>query len=444
MRRLLLIAVLVFQAGQPLQAQHLRDKLSDLFIFGSGDSPLNLGGTSDPNNPDSIRVHGNHFIPAAVASNGTVISFLTNSIGSNVANVPVAATSGGSTFSFQGGVPVRTSTSAGPIFGERAQTLGRGRVLVGLGRAGLHFKTLRGVDLDHLRFTFTHANSDFPGCDAVANGDCSLLGVPTLENETIDLNLRLDVRLTVTGFLLTYGITDRIDVGAVLPVVSVSLDGTSNAQINPFGPPPAVHFFGGTPDNPILTASRSIDGSTTGLGDVDARIKVNLRRSEPLSLAVLGDVRFPTGSESNLLGSGAFAVRGLAILSARFGDFSPHANLGYLYRGGEFENDAVLATLGFDHLLAPWATLAIDVLSQLQVGDSPLQVPGPVQIQAPYQRTITPTVIPDSRDDIVDGSLGVKLTAARGLTVVANGEWSLNRGGLRPDVIWAAGLEYNF
>jgi hypothetical protein len=444
MRRLLLTAALVLQAGQPLQAQHLRDKLSDLFIFGSGDSPLNLGGTSDPNNPDSIRIHGNHFVPAAVASNGTVISFLTNSIGSNVANVPVAATSGGSTFSFQGGVPVRTSTSAGPIFGERAQTLGRGRVLVGLGRAGVHFKTLRGVDLDHVRFTFTHANSDFPGCDAVANGDCSLLGVPTLENETIDLNLSLDVRLTVTAFLLTYGITDRIDVGAVLPVVSVSLDGTSNAQISPFGPPPAVHFFGGTPDNPILTASRTIDGSTTGLGDVDARVKLNLRRSEPLSLAVLGDVRFPTGSRNNLLGSGAFAVRGLAILSARFGDFSPHANVGYLYRGGEFENDAVLATLGFDHVLAPWATLAVDVLSQLQVGESPLQVPGPVHIEAPYHRTITPTVIPDSRDDIVDGSLGVKLTAAPGLTVVANGEWSLNRGGLRPDVIWAAGLEYNF
>jgi len=444
MRRLMLTLALLVLAGQPLQAQHLRDKLSDLFIFGNGDSPLNLGGTSDPSNPEAIRAHGNHFIPAAVASNGTVISFLTNSIGSNVANVPVAATSGGSTFSFQGGVPVRTSTSAGPIFGERAQTLGRGRVLVGVGRAGVHFKTLRGVDLDHLQFTFTHANSDFPGCDSIAGGDCSLLGVPTLENETISLNLKLDVQLTVTAFLLTYGVSDRIDVGAVLPVVAVKLDGVSNAQINPFGPPPAVHFFGGTPDNPVLTAERAIDGSTTGLGDIDGRVKVNLRRSDPLSVSILGDVRFPTGSESNLLGSGAFAVRGLAILSARFGDFSPHANVGYLYRGGEFENDAVLATLGFDHLLAPWATLAVDVLSQLQVGDSPLQVPGPVQIQSPYLRTITPTVIPDSRDDIVDGSLGVKLTAAPGLTVVANGEWSLNRGGLRPDVIWAAGLEYNF
>src|SRR5687767_15059160 len=202
----LLVLLLLTLAAEPLHAQDLRDLLSDLFIFGAGEDQLTLGGTSDPDNPDSIRIHGNHFVPAAVASNGTVISFLTNSIGSNVANVPVSATSGGSTFSFQGGVPTRTSSSAGPIFGERAPTLGKGRMLAGLSRTGLHFKTLRGVDLNHVRFTFTHANSDFPGCDSVAGGDCSLFGIPTLENETIDLNLALDVRLSVTGFLLTYGV----------------------------------------------------------------------------------------------------------------------------------------------------------------------------------------------------------------------------------------------
>lgn len=444
MRRLVLVLALTALTAPPLAAQHLRDQLSGLFIFGPGDDPLFLGGTGDPNNPESIRIHGSHFVPAAVASNGTVISFLTNSIGSNVANVPVSAASGGSTFSFEGGTPVRTSTSAGPVFGERAQTLGRGRVLVGLSRTGVSFKTLRGVDLNDIRFTFTHANSDFPGCDSIAGGDCSLLGVPTVENETIDLNLNLGVDLTVTSFILTYGLTDRVDVGVVLPIVTTSLDGTSTAQINPFGPPPAVHFFGGTPDNPVLTASRFVRGSATGLGDVDARVKLSLRRGEPVAVGVLADVRFPTGSESDLLGSGSFAARGLAIVSARLGAFSPHVNAGYLYRGGPFETDAVLGTAGFDHLLAPWATLAVDLISQLQVGDSPLQVPAPVVIQAPYTRTIVPSVIPDTRDDIVDGSVGLKLTAAPGLTVIGNGEWPLNRGGLRPDVIWTVGLEYNF
>jgi hypothetical protein len=444
MHRAAMALALLLLSAPRLAAQNLRHELDDLFIFGDGEDPLFLGGTGDPNNPESVRIHGNHFVPAAVASNGTVISFLTNSIGSNVANVPVSATSGGSTFSFEGGVPVRTSTSAGPVFGERAQTLGRGRVLAGLSRTGVAFKTIRGVDLDRLRFTFTHANSDFEGCDSIAGGDCSLLGVPVLENETIDLDLSLDVRLTVTTFLLTYGLTDRIDVGVALPVVATRLEGTSQAQINPFGPPPAVHFFGGTPDNPVLTASRFVRGSSTGLGDVDGRVKVNLRRGDPVAVGVLADVRFPTGSEDDLLGSGAFAARGLAIVSAHFGDFSPHANVGYLYRGGAFETDAVLGTLGFDHLLAPWATLAVDLISQLQVGDSPLQVPDLVVIQSPYVRTITPSIIPDRRDDIVDGSLGLKLTTTTGLTVVGNGEWPLNRGGLRPNVIWTLGLEYNF
>jgi hypothetical protein len=31
-----------------------------------------------------------------------------------------------------------------------------------------------------------------------------------------------------------------------------------------------------------------------------------------------------------------------------------------------------------------------------------------------------------------------------GITLVANTLWPLNRGGLRPNVLWTAALEYNF
>ena len=70
--------------------------------------------------------------------------------------------------------------------------------------------------------------------------------------------------------------------------------------------------------------------------------------------------------------------------------------------------------------------------------------PEPVVLEAPYRRTIVPSHLPDRRDDIVNASLGVKLTAVQGLTVIANGQWPLNRGGLRANAIWTAGLEYNF
>src|SRR4051794_33098807 len=79
LRRVLVTVALILLPSTPLYGQHLRDKLSQLFIFGSGEQQLFLGGSGDPNNPEAIRLHGSHFIPSAVASNATVISFLTNS-----------------------------------------------------------------------------------------------------------------------------------------------------------------------------------------------------------------------------------------------------------------------------------------------------------------------------------------------------------------------------
>jgi hypothetical protein len=124
--------------------------------------------------------------------------------------------------------------------------------------------------------------------------------------------------------------------------------------------------------------------------------------------------------------------------------FSPHVNVGYVYRSGETDNDAVLATAGFDHLMSDKVTLATDLVSELQVGRSALQVPGPVQYDAPFKRTIVPTTIPDRRDDIVNGSLGLKFTPITGTTFVTNVLVPMNRGGLRADAIYTLGAEYTF
>jgi hypothetical protein len=436
----LLLAV----TSSPLRAQALEDRLTDLFIFGQGDEALFLGGSAGSDNP-GIQLHGDHFIPSAVEGNATIISFLTNSIGSNVANIPVSASSGGETFRFEGASPVRTSISAGPIYAERAQTLGSGRLFFSLSRTGLHYETLRGVPLDAVPLAFTHANVDFPSCDAIFGGDCTRYGIPDFENEVIDFTLGLDVNVDVTAFALTYGIDDRIDLGVVLPVVKTSLRGTSSATIIPFGatgPPP--HFFAGTEDDPVLTASRFVEGSSSGLGDVSARVKVNLREASPVSLAILAEGRFPTGSEEDLRGSGAVALRGLGIVSARLGDFSPHANIGYQYRGRELDPDVFLLTAGFDQLLSPWATMAADLISEFPIGTSEIPVPENVVLEEPFRRTVRTSSIPDRRDDIINASLGLKLTIPRAVTFVANGAFPLNRGGMRPDVLWTVGAEYTF
>ena len=90
------------------------------------------------------------------------------------------------------------------------------------------------------------------------------------------------------------------------------------------------------------------------------------------------------------------------------------------------------------------ATLAVDVVSELQAGSRRARNPETVVIEAPFQRTIEPLTIPDRRDDIVLASLGFKFTTGAGLTAVANGAWPLNRGGLRPGVMGTLGLEYTF
>jgi hypothetical protein len=444
-RRLLTLGCFAsFALSSPTSAQGLRDRISELFIFGPGQEPLFLAGSGDPNNPISLQAHGLHFVPASAAENASVISFITDALGASVANIPIGSTSGGETFRFEGGVPVRTSTSAGPIFAERAQTLGRGRLLAGLSRTGFRFATLRGVDMHNIGLTFTHQNVDFEGCDAQFGGDCTLYGIPVLENDAMDFHLSMDLDVRVTSIYLTYGVSDRFDLGLVVPVVQAEFRGESDAEIRPFGGTTAAHYFAGTSTNPVLSAHRQSIGSAAGLGDVALRAKLNFRDTPSASFALLVDGRFPTGSRQDLLGSGKFAGRVLAVLNSRIGDFSPHVNAGYLYHAGTEQNDAVLGTVGFDDRIAERVTLAADLVTELQVGDSKLHLPPPVTYESPFRRTLNPTNIPEIRDDLVNGSFGIKVTPATKTTIVLNTLFPLNRGGLRSNLVYTAGIEYTF
>jgi hypothetical protein len=442
------VLLLLASAARAQTNTTLRGKISELFIFGAGEEPLVLGGSLDPSNPANIQAHGNHFVPSAVAQNGSLIGFITSAISASIGNVPIATTSGGVTFRFEGGIPVKTSLSSGPIFAERAQTLGRGRAAVGIGHTAFQFASLRGVPMDNLSLIFTHENVNFPGCSAANNGgDCAKMGIPTLENEIMPFKLNLALDVAVTTLYATVGVFDRMDIGVIVPFVSTSLHGESNAQIIPFGPPPAVHFFGGTPDNPVLSASRTVEGSAFGLGDVALRMKVGLRQSDNSGVALLGEARFGTGSPDDLLGSGAFSARGLAVISGRVDSFSPHVNFGYAYHARNTQrawNDAVLVTGGFDQLVSDRVTIAADVVSELQVGQSKLQLPGPVTFDAPYHRVIDPTTIPNMRDDIFNGSLGARALLWPGWSLVVNALVPLNHGGMRSDLVYSTGLEIAF
>src|SRR3989441_12060879 len=145
MRHYLWSLVALTLAATSLDAQGLRDKISDLFIFGAGQDPLFLSGTASD---QATALHADHFVPSAVSYNGTLISFIGTAISQNVANIPVSATSGGSTFHFEGGAAGRTSVSPRPVFAERAPTPCRRRVFVGADVDRQHLQTPPGVSPD--------------------------------------------------------------------------------------------------------------------------------------------------------------------------------------------------------------------------------------------------------------------------------------------------------
>ncbi|MGE3525655.1 MAG: hypothetical protein AB7I33_07020 [Gemmatimonadales bacterium] len=419
MRPVFAAGVLLACCTVPLRAQdNLRSTITQLFTFGDCGAPLCL---------ELGNEHENHFIPAVTASNQTVIAFITEAIGKSVANTPISATSSGTTFSLVGGLPVRSSTSMGPIFGERAQTLGRGRFFVGANVTGLSLTTLNGTQLDNILINFAHQDVGNPG-----------LGDPEFENDVIQLRMSLDMNITVASVFATWGILDFVDLGVAVPIVRTSITGFSQAQVLPFGNS-TVHNFGGAP--PILRATSNASGTATGLGDVVGRLKINLGQSRTFGAALLTDVRFSTGNEKDLLGAGSSSVRALGIASAQFGEFAPHLNVGYLARTGDLTNDAFLATLGFDQLVAPWATFAAELISEWQIGADKISLPRDIHYVAPLDRTIPAISVPRRRDNVLNAAVGIKFNVRGGTVLVLNGIVPVRRVGLQPDFIWTVGLE---
>ena len=423
MRRLA-IAALMLSTASPAAGQNLAGDFRQLFTFGSCGQPLCLVVNS--------AVHGLHFIPAVTQGQHDMLSFMTGSIATSLGNLPFTSATSGVTFSFVGGAPVATSVSGGPIFGERSQTLGRGRFLAGMNINGLGMDNIRGVPLDNLQFKFTHQNVVDPA-----------LGDPPYERDIIIVDTDMKLSLTATSVFASYGLLDNLDVGILVPIIHASLSGTSRAHFDPYDPDATPHHFG-TQENPVDTASSSTSGSATGLGDIAIRAKLNVTQTNQYGFAILTDIRLATGDTANFLGSGAATVRALGVASARFGDFSPHVNAGVALRSGNSQNNSMLATLGFDQLVSPSVSIAGELIGDFTMGASKLTLPEPVVFTAPTVETVNLTDIPGGKDDILDASFGLKVTLPSDYRVVGNLLFPLKDAGLAPKFLWTLGVERTF
>jgi hypothetical protein len=423
----LALGVLAAPTSVHAQGEGVRNEIRALFTFGNCDNLLCLTGVAAP--------RGDDFDQAAKTDGEALIAFLGTSLGLTVSNTPISSASYGTTFKFEGGIPVKLVTSAGPIFAERALPLGRNRWFVGLDFSQMTFRRLRGVPLNGL--TFNYAAAD----DTV--GAIGILGSPFYENDIVSVKMAMDLNLLVTTFSLTYGLADGVDLGVTVPFERLTIHGRSTAQIVPAGDT-ILHYFTAHSSNDSLMVDTVVDGASTGIGDLEGHLKINLAQGDRLGVALFLSARFPTGDTTNFLGSGAFSGRGLGIISARFGNFNPHLNLGYTVRDASQRNNSVDAVLGFDDLLSQWATIAVDVLGSWQLGASHLQVPAPVVYQAPARRTMDVTNIPNKQDDLMSFNIGFKFRTRRGIQLVTSALFPLRDSALQPSIAWSGGVEYVF
>jgi hypothetical protein len=217
-----------------------------------------------------------------------------------LATLPISTSSSGFTYLFNSdlGTRERASSSFGPFFVERALTSGRNQMSFGATFRYSQFDRLDGNDL---------RTGDFVTTATQFRDEPTPFDVETLA-------LRIDTR-TVTAFA-NYGVSDRVDIGAALPIVSMRLAGE---RINT--------YRGQTIPQAAATAT------TTGVADMAITARAHLLGSRASGLTAGAELRLPTGREEDLLGTGEPAIRVLAIGSLEGTRASAHINGGYSWGG---------------------------------------------------------------------------------------------------------------
>lgn len=354
----------------------------------------------------------------------------------------------------------RSTEAMGPLLSERAETTGKGKLNVALSFAYLDFDVFEGEDLDDLDIDlasttpFRDPNAQYavgssstpanvggwtlntgsalrgqtaPGttssrafvndCGGFAAAPCSGFGgktgfggalgdgVYTLDVESPTPRATLDarVRTKVSTLFVNYGITDRIDVGVVIPYLDVRLDGE------------VTTFF---PDGSSLRTEDSDDAS--GLGDIIIRGKARFLETELVDMAARLDLYLPTGNEDDLRGFGDPAVGLLIAGSKTYGRISPHANVGVLIRGGGKQQHEWRFSGGLDIRVTERLSFTTDAI---------------------FADALHNDGVGDFRASL---ATGVKVNPWRRLVLSANVLWRLNSRGLRADWVPAFSAEYTF
>jgi hypothetical protein len=390
------------------QAMPLEDRISNLFggALATSITPRDLTDAQRPRVADRFRG-----LSAALAVARS--------------QVPVPSATGAFGFEL---VPefdayVRVPQSLGPLFAERAQTLGRSQWTVSVSYTHIDFDTLDGTPLSDL-------HSSQP-----ALSDAFLAKLPTqmdrkrARDNVLDANLDFGLQFDLLFLTAAYGVTDKIDVSATLSINSVHMRAAATAMIRDpngdggvyfSGLQPGVVVGGSGPCKVDFTCARDhFDDSATGTGDLWLRGKWHLYDAAFVDLALAGVLTLPTGNADDFLGFHDPTFTPWLIASKTFGRVAPHLNLGYAFRSQADVSQAQWIA-GADVQAFTWLTLAGDFLGYHDDGRNGIN------------------------DNVLQSAVSFRVNLIDQLVLGGAVQFPLNRDGLRADVIYTAQVEDTF
>ena len=335
------------------------------------------------------------------------IQNLNSELNSEKGSFPVSSTGGGFTFQYDRELEVftRTTDSLGPIFAERATTLGEKKINFGFSYTYIDYSKLQGKDLHNLK-------------------SIVFLDKKQKDKNLLQLDFDVNVKTNLFSFYGTYGITDRWDISMLVPILQVQFDVDSTASIlnrtkelGTSGKTLGYSFDSGE------TISDSVSGASTGIGDIFLRSKYNLFTSEWIDFTSALDVKLQTGNENELLGTGRTSIKPFLIFSKSVSRFTPHFNLGYEFNSGSEGQDRIVYTTGVDYGFGKGNnhfSIASDIIGRHKVENAAVG------------------------NNMIDFSTGFKWSPRSGMLVFVNVQIPLNEDGLRADWIPTAGYELNF
>ena len=231
----------------------------------------------------------------------------------------------------------RTSSLTGQLFVERSRPVGKGLWNTSLSYQRIVFDRFEGQDLDHLADRLPVVAPD---------------GVPLF----VLPDTRIAIAAHVVTVSLTYGVTDRLDLNATLPIVHTTLDRSDHDQV----------LFLDAPGSERGGAA----ASKTGVGDVFLRGKYSMLHSERFEASAGLAFRLPTADARDFHGIGTFGVAPTLVLSSSRWLLQPwlpvqaHANLGFDVDPSDLAQSEGRWGIGLDVGLGARIVLALGVLGR--------------------------------------------------------------------------------